>query len=491
MDDTSKAHVHRLEDAYVSPFRYGRGAARFRSAALRTTAPFPIARGAKADQSALAGLNTLTHIAEIVRRLIRRPRGSHHALALVCLNLDELRLVCEAYGREESDRVIKIVTSELKAELGPRAVIARAGRGKFIVVLTGLTGAADAVKPVQRILDAIARPRRVGGQDLRITASAGIAAFPQHGDDYDSLRRNANAAMHESRSARPGGLRFPSRNVALHAKRHLRLRMDLSRAIENGELSLHYQPQFEVHTGRVCGVEVLARWFRLNGDSIQPCVFIPLAEQTGLISALGAWVLRDACKTVAAWYVPGEVPPTLCVNVSMQQIDENMCAVIRMAVESSGLPAEQLELEITESSLMKHPQSVLKCLAQCKELGVRIAIDDFGTGYSSYSHLSRMPVDRLKLDQSLIHNLTIQAKDAAIVRSVIGLGKDLGVSVIAEGVETEQQFQLLQDLGCLQVQGYLLARPRPPQEARSIMMNRWGMRPFPKEAFDRVSNDAT
>jgi diguanylate cyclase (GGDEF)-like protein len=439
----------------------------------------PSSLAARSNHDALTGLQTLTHIRGIVRRLIRRARRSHQALSLISLNLDEFRLVCEAYGREESDRVIDSVISILRAEVDPKAVIARAGRGKFIVVLTGLTHAADAVKPVQRILDAIAKPRSVGGQDLRITASAGIATFPEDGDDYDSLLRNSNAAMHESKAACPGGQRFHSGNVALHAKRRLRLRMDLSRAIENSELTLHYQPQFEVHGGRACGVEVLARWFHFNGDSIEPRVFIPLAEQTGLIGALGAWVLQEACATVAGWHIPGEVPAVLCVNVSTHQIDEEMCAVIRRALERSGLPAQQLELEITESSLIKHPQAVLECLAHWKELGVRIAIDDFGTGYSSLGYLSRLPVDRLKLDRSLIHNLTTRGKDAAIVRSVIALGKDLGVSVIAEGVESEQQFQVLQDLGCLQVQGYLLARPAPPQEAQVILMRRWGMRHLP------------
>src|ERR1700730_5198274 len=268
----------------------------------------------------------------------------------------------------------------------------------------------------------------------------------------------------------------PSRYRSGFDKRRLRLRTDLSRAIENRELTLHYQPQFEVNSGRACGVEVLARWFRVNGDVIEPRVFIPLAEQTGLIGALGAWVLQEACAPVDGWRIPGEPPPTLCVNVSTHQIDGSMCAVIRRAVERSGISAGQLELEITESSLMRTPDAALECLRQWKELGVRIAIDDFGTGYSSLSYLSRLPADRVKLDKSLIHRLATERKDAMIVRSIIALGKDLGVSVIAEGVETEQQFQMLQELGCLQVQGYLLARPGPPEGVQARLMSRWGIR---------------
>jgi diguanylate cyclase (GGDEF)-like protein len=433
-------------------------------------------RAADDNPDALTGLPTLTYLAGMFRRLIRRAQRSHHALTLVSFNIDEFRSVCEAYGREEGDKAIKSVASVLRAEVGPNVIIVRAGTSKFIVVLTGLTHATGATQLVQRILDAIARPRNVGGQDLRITASAGIAAFPNDGDDYETLLRNSNAAMHESNSQSQGSLRFHSGNVALHAKRRLRLRMDLSHAIESGELTLHYQPQFEVRSGRVCGVEALARWFRANGDTIEPSVFIPLAEQTGLISALGAWVLQEACETVAGWHIPGEPAPTLCVNVSTHQIDDGMCAVIRRVVEQARFPAEQLELEITEGSPMRNPEAALECLRQWKELGVRIAIDDFGAGYSSLGYLSRLPVDRLKLDKSLIRRLTTERKDAVIVRSIIAMGKDLGVSVIAEGVETEQQLQMLQELGCLQVQGYLLARPGPPESVQALLMSRWGTR---------------
>jgi len=478
MDESSKVHCLGREDALVPPSRYRSG---FDSMRHRVTAPTATPLAANDTHDALTDLPTLAYLAGMFRRLIRRAQRSRRALALISFNIDEFRLVCEAYGREEGDKAIKSVASILRAEVDPNAIIVRAGTSKFVVILDGLANSTDATKSVHRILGAIARPRKVGGQDLRITASAGIASFPNDGDDYETLLRNSNAAMHESNSRCHGGLRFHSGNVALYAKRRLRLRTDLSRAIENRELTLHYQPQFEVNSGRACGVEALARWFRVNGDVIEPRVFIPLAEQTGLIGALGAWVLQEACETAAGWRIPGEPPPTLCVNVSTHQIDESMCGVIRGAVERAGFPAQQLELEITEGSLMRSPEAALECLGQWKELGVRIAVDDFGTGYSSLSYLSRLPVDRLKLDKSLIHSLTTNRKDAAIMRSIVALGKDLGVSVIAEGVETEQQFQMLQDLGCLQVQGYLLARPGPPEDVQPLLMSRWGMRHLPSQ----------
>jgi diguanylate cyclase (GGDEF)-like protein len=476
MSESSVALFLEHKDAIVPPSRYRRaGIAAFASIKHRAAVQSPAA-AANDNHDALTGLPNLAYLAGIFRSLVRRTRRSHSGFALISLDLDEFRLVCEAYGRDEGDKAIKCVASVLCAEVDPNAIVVRAGISKFIVIITGLADATDAIKPVRRILKAIAKPRIVGGEDLRLTASAGIAIFPNDGEDYETLLRNSNAAMHESNSRCHGGLQTYSGNVALDAKRRLRLRMDLCHAVENRELTLHYQPQFEVLSGRACGIEVLARWFRANGDAVEPRIFIPLAEQTGVIGALGAWALQEACETAASWHIPGELPPTLCVNVSTHQIDENMCAVIRRAVERAGFPAERLELEITEGSLMSNPEAVLECFRQWKELGVRIAVDDFGTGYSSFSYLSRLPVDRLKLDRSLIRSLTTKRKDAAIVRSIISLGKDLGVSVIAEGVETEDQFRVLQDLGCPQVQGYLLARPGPPQQVQGLLMSPWGMR---------------
>jgi EAL domain-containing protein (putative c-di-GMP-specific phosphodiesterase class I) len=314
-------------------------------------------------------------------------------------------------------------------------------------------------------------PYRVGpgfdSTEHRVAEPAATLAANDHHDALTGLPTPTHLAGTFHRLRR----RAQRRNEALA----------LSHAIENGGLTLHYQPQFEVHGGRACGVEALARWCRANGDATEPNVFIPLAEQTGLIGALGTWVLQEACKRVAGWHIPGEPAPTVCVNVSTHQIDESMCAVIRRTVERAGILPDQLELEITEGSLMRNPEAVLECVRQWKEFGVRIAIDDFGTGYSSLSYLSKLPVDRLKLDRSLIHNLTSTRKDAVIVGSIIALGKDLGVSVIAEGVETEQQFHMLQDLGCLQVQGYLLARPAPPEDVQALLASRWGMRQLPSQ----------
>jgi EAL domain-containing protein (putative c-di-GMP-specific phosphodiesterase class I) len=262
-------------------------------------------------------------------------------------------------------------------------------------------------------------------------------------------------------------------------KARLRLGRHLGEALRANALDVHYQPQFEVGNGRCCGVEALARWVRPRGAIVAPSVFIPLAEQTGMIEELGAWVLTSACKTVVGWGRQVTSAPVLSVNVSVLQINPQFVRNIERALEESGLPAHQLELEITESALIVDTEGVIECLRDWKSLGVSVALDDFGTGYSSLSCLASLPVDRLKLDLSLVHRMSQDSKCAVIVRSIICLGSDLGIDVCAEGVETERQLRMLTDFGCPRVQGYLFGRPMPAQQARTVLEKTWGNRPAP------------
>jgi diguanylate cyclase len=282
--------------------------------------------------------------------------------------------------------------------------------------------------------------------------------------EYDSFARHALEAR-----VVPGRSR---------SRQYLSPTVRLRNAIERHELSLHYQPQYRTRDGQQCGVEALARWFLPQGESIAPTVFVRAAEKNGLIGALGSWVLHEACRTVATWNRRGENAPVLCVNVSPRQISREFCAVLASTLERTGLPAAQLELEITEGILIDHPARALDCLAQWKQLGVRIALDDFGTGYSSLSYLSRLPVDRIKIDKSLIQRMISDSKTAAIVRAVISLGADLGFAVLAEGVESEAQLAMLNGMGCQQVQGYLLAPPAGADEAKALLASIWGKRPI-------------
>lgn len=258
-----------------------------------------------------------------------------------------------------------------------------------------------------------------------------------------------------------------------------RLAVDLADALRMRALHVEFQPQFDLNGGRGCGVEALARWTRSNGEIVPPAVFIPVAERVGMIHTLGARILQSACAAASSWCGHAASPTTLSVNISALQIDEGFCAVIERTLKQSGFPAKQLELEITESALIANPSRSIECLQVWKQLGIRIAMDDFGTGYSSLSALSSLPVDRLKLDRSLVHRMTLDRKGAAVVRLIVALGAELDMEVIAEGVETEEQLKMLTDMGCPQAQGYLLGRPMTAGQVQVALGKAWGSRRTP------------
>jgi diguanylate cyclase (GGDEF)-like protein/PAS domain S-box-containing protein len=412
---------------------------------------------------ALTGLPALRHARQAVDHLIAQRRAGRGVVAVVSINLDGFRLVDEGFGREVGDEVLKTIGVLLRETVQERDVVARISADEFLVSFSEAAEWTGTEEAVQAILDVIAAPRVVAGQTLRMTASAGIATFPADGSNFEALLGKSHAAMCLAKGKTHGGIQFYAGDIEQSARRHLRLETDLRNAIGSNELTLKYQPQFEIDTGKVSGVEALARWTTNGGEAISPAVFIPLAEQSGLIGPLGAWVLKEACSTAAAWRGTSGEPLTICVNVSSLQLSADFAATVARALEASGCAPSRLELELTESALLVHPEFSINCLLELKRLGVRIALDDFGTGYSSLSYLSRLPVDRLKVDQTLIKDMTTDKKTAAIVRTIINLGKDLGLSVIAEGVETTQQLEMLQNLGCDQAQGFLLGRPLPPK----------------------------
>jgi EAL domain-containing protein (putative c-di-GMP-specific phosphodiesterase class I) len=254
------------------------------------------------------------------------------------------------------------------------------------------------------------------------------------------------------------------------------LQASLAEAIYASALQVHFQGQFDVVTGDGVGVEALARWRRPDGRRISPDVFIPVAERAGLIGGLGAWMLHQACETVVAWPIAGRTPPTLSINVSSHQINETFGASLASIIALTGFPADRLELEITESTLVSNFAQAIKCLHRWRALGVHIAIDDFGTGYSSLNYLARLPVDRLKLDKTFVQRMVHDRKTAAIVRSLLAMGKEIGVTVLAEGVESERQLHFLQTSGCRLAQGYLFSKPVPSAEAQTILSTAWGER---------------
>jgi EAL domain-containing protein (putative c-di-GMP-specific phosphodiesterase class I) len=262
-------------------------------------------------------------------------------------------------------------------------------------------------------------------------------------------------------------------------KRELPLAGLLTKAVMRNELMVHFQPQYETDGGRGGGVEALARWTLPGGEEISPIIFIPIAERIAMICPLGEWVLQHACETIAAWGDIGGCAPTLSVNVSTHQINKQFCTALERILRLTGFPGKRLELEITESALIANADFAIECFEIWRGLGVRIAVDDFGTGYSSLSYLSRLPLDRLKIDKSFVHRMPFEKKTVAIVRSILTLGEEMGMTVLAEGIETEREFAMLQALGCKQVQGFLFAKPMPAPQARALLAIPWGARLIP------------
>jgi diguanylate cyclase (GGDEF)-like protein len=436
------------------------------------------------------------HVNDLIGCLTARGCGDHKALALVGLNLDGLRLLNEAYGRAMGDEVISHVGSVLQSDLTPCGMAARVGQDDFLIVLPELSYPADAVTAVHGVLEAVEQRQPLAVVERRSEDADVLAYFlgncASSGSSGSSVTATATAT---ARAPAPvASAPIPESDTVCWGETPVRAgdtpgagnvrsrdEVDLDDAIHRDALSLHFQPQFELQSGRGCGMEVLARWVLSSGENMAPAVFIPIAERGGLIRTLGEWVLHCACETAAAWRGRDAERLTLSVNVSTSQIDAQLYPVLAGILKRSGFPAQRLELEISETALIANTQLTAECLRQWKELGVRIAVNHFGADYSSLSYLSRLPVDRLKLDKTLIHDIAHDKKRAALTHAVISLGAELGVDVIAEGVETEPQWEMLAGLGCPQVQGYLLARPMPATQAQVALRKTWGN--LPKTAF--------
>ncbi len=381
-------------------------------------------------------LPALVHMNDLIGRLTVH-NGEHCAtLPLIAMDRDGGRLPDDVCTRALNNELTDGAQSDAPTDTARHGSIVRISPDDFLAVLPDPSQPAKAAIAVERIL-----------QSIETIQSSHRSVPPSH----------ASRDVRRTEPVRPA----------------------LDEAMQRHALSVHFQPQFDVKTGRGCGVEALARWVLCSGESIAPSVFIPVAERSGLIRALGAWMLESACETAYAWCGREAQRTTLSVNVSALQIDAEFNNVLGRTLEKSHFPAQQLELEITESALIANPDLTIRYLKQWKEMGVRIAMDDFGTGYSSLSYLSRLPVDCLKLDQSLIHRMTQDVKTAAVTRLIVSMGAELGIDVVAEGVETEWQLKMLTDLNCPRVQGYLLGRPMPAKQAQIALRKTWGNRPPP------------
>ncbi|MCA0032033.1 putative bifunctional diguanylate cyclase/phosphodiesterase [Mesorhizobium sp. B263B2A] len=390
-------------------------------------------------------------------------------LAVFSLDLDRFKAINDTWGHPAGDWLLKCVAERLQRCLRNETdIVARFGGDEFVVMQSNFKGIANAEKMAKRIVEAISKPFRDENRDMHVGISLGIAVFPDDGRDADALLKNADTALYRAKSEGRNLYRFfePEMDAMVQTRRALEV--DLETALPRQELDLDFQPIMNIASGEITGAEALMRWHSPARGTVAPDQFIPVAEDTGLIVPLGEWALRKACAAAAGW------PPGLriAVNVSAVQLrSDGFARSVISALAFSGVSAGQLELEITETVLMDESKAVLKALRQLRNLGIRIALDDFGTGYSSLGYLRRFPVDKIKIDRSFIRDLG-NRDTAAIVRTIIGLGTELGIVVTAEGVETEVQLDMLRDNGCTEAQGYLIGVPSKAADIQRLLKSR-------------------
>ncbi|MDO8989027.1 MAG: EAL domain-containing protein [Sideroxyarcus sp.] len=391
-------------------------------------------------------------------------RRDHSKVAVLFLDLDNFKQVNDTLGHEQGDRLLVGVVERLQRCIREADTISRQGGDEFVILLTDIGDLCTVEAIAQNIIEGFADSFEIGGNILTASFSIGISIYPDDGNDFSSLLKHADTALYQAKDAGRNTYRFFSQQMNIDELEHMHLQGELRNAIRKQEFLLHYQPQIDVNSGRIVGAEALVRWQHPERGLLPPGKFIPLAERSGLIIPLGEWILNEACRQAQVWSQRTS-PLTVAVNLSALQFKRgNILETVKSALASSGLPARQLELELTESVLLQDEEAVMRTLSSLKEIGVKLSIDDFGTGYSSLSYLKRLAVDKLKVDQSFVRDMSVDPDDAAIVKAIIQLGHLLQLSVIAEGVESEAQMDILKSYGCDEIQGFLFSRPLPAEE---------------------------
>jgi len=424
-----------------------------------------------AYHDSLTGLGNRMLFRERIELAIAQARRSQLPFGVVFLDLDHFKRINDTFGHGEGDRLLqgvadRLVRSVRETDLvvrpeGPPA-ISRLGGDEFTVLATGVADARDLAKVARRLLEVLQRPFFLAGHEVVITGSLGIAAFPADGDDAETLLRNADAAMYHAKQEGRNNFQFYTASMNAVALQRLILEGRLRGALERGELQVHYQPKLAADGRSVAGIEALVRWPDGELGMVMPDAFIPIAEETGMIGALGAFVLRQSCADRVRFSERGLPPAPVCVNLSLQQFrGGDVVELVERVLAETGLEPSWLELEITESMLLRDEKLVVGALRALRERGVRVAVDDFGTGYSSLSYLRALPVDSLKIDRSFIQGIAESAGEAALTAAIVSMGHALGLRVVAEGVETDAQRALLERWGCDELQGYLFAHPMP------------------------------
>jgi diguanylate cyclase (GGDEF)-like protein len=380
-------------------------------------------------------------------------------LAMLFLDLDRFKIINDTLGHAVGDKLLQSVADRLRKCLREGDTVARLGGDEFMLLLSGIHHVEDAAKIAEKILSAIRPPFQIDSHELYINTSIGISLYPYDGEDAETLVKNADIALYRAKERGRDNYQFYASAMNAKAIETLELENKLRRALERNEFVLHYQPQIDMYMGKIIGMEALVRWQRPDGKLVPPLDFIALAEDTGMIVPLGEWVLRNACAQTRLWQTADFPPLRVAVNLSGRQFQQNLVQTIEKVLKKTGLDPQFLELELTETAIMKNDKVAIETLNELKSMGIQICIDDFGTGYSSLSYLKRFPIDTLKIDQTFIRDSMLDADHAAIVTAIIQMAHSLKLKVVAEGVETKEQFAFLRRHNCDKMQGSLFSEP--------------------------------
>ncbi|MGY4629410.1 bifunctional diguanylate cyclase/phosphodiesterase [Bradyrhizobium sp. USDA 4486] len=406
----------------------------------------------------------------LLRAAIDEAQRHDQRFAVLFIDLDRFKVINDSLGHEAGDLLLLEVANRLRGALRASDVVARLGGDEFVVILDQCGEIDDVQRIATGLLTALAEPMELAGHECHTTASIGIAMYPANGSDAQTLTKNADMAMYLAKEDGKNGYRFFSKEVKTQSIERLSLESALRRALEREQFSLNYQPKVDMETGQITGVEALLRWTHPDLGSVSPAQFIPLAEETGLIVPIGRWVLSEACAQAMAWQRRGLLPLSMAVNLSPRQFaDEHLLQDVDEALAASGMSPVLLQLEVTESMMMRNVGRALKVLDAIQSRGIRLAIDDFGTGYSSMSLMKHFPIDTIKIDRSFVRDLPQDSEDQAIAQAIISMGKALGMTVVAEGVENAEQEAFLRTHGCDEMQGYLISKPLPARQMAELL----------------------
>ena len=436
----------------------------------------------------LTGIPNRQAFLETLERELQRAKMGNKKFAVLFMDLDAFKRINDTLGHNAGDQLLKMVSERLRETTRPSDLVsrgegseprassatnlARLGGDEFTILIPDLERVEHALNVATRVKEAMRRPFIIEGNEIFVTASIGISLFPEDGDDCGSLLKFADTAMYHAKNCGKNNAKLYSSSLTMQIMSHVKLEVGLRRALQNDELYLVYQPQRDVRTSEIVGVEALVRWRHPERGLVPPTEFIPLAEETGLIVPIGEWVLRTACSQARAWQRLTRRLLRIAVNLSAKQFkDENLSQIVLSALNDTGLEPRLLELELTEGTLMDDARATMVTLEQLRGIGVHLSIDDFGTGYSSMNYLKRFDVRALKIDRSFIAGLPQDSENAAITRAIIAMAHGLKMVVVAEGVETNEQLLLLQELGCDMVQGYYLGHPSSAEKITEMLHN--------------------